>query len=110
MEHHHGILRKVSRLKNETLEEQCKQLLNVDEFDDYYESYQEMFESEFYKKYVIYNDMIYKVEAKQTDPYGDIFVANKNSDGTINFEVQYYNGGCGFSEAIDIALNNMSRK
>lgn len=41
---------------------------------------------------------------------GDVFQSNKNSDGTISFQVQYYNGGCGFSEALEYALSNMENK
>lgn len=50
--------------------------------------------------------MVYKVEKVHVDPYGDIFESSKNEDGTIDFEVKYYNGGCGFNEAIGYALEN----
>jgi len=107
MEHYSGILREIPKLENETLEEQCKRLLDVDEIDIHYESYKEMFEDKNYGEYVIYNDLVYEITSRKADPYDDIFVANKNSDGSISFEVQYYNGGCGYSDAIEIALSNI---
>ena len=37
----------------------------------------------------------------------DIFNAHDNGDGTIGYEVMYYNGGCSFNEAIEYALEDM---
>ena len=42
---------------------------------------------------------------KELDPDSSLFEAVLYSDGTIEFEVKYYNGGCGFSEAIDHAYD-----
>lgn len=50
--------------------------------------------------------LVYEVEEVKIDPYDDIFESSKNEDGSINFEVKYYNGGCGFNEAIVYALDN----
>lgn len=36
-----------------------------------------------------------------------LYTASKNTDGTISYEVMYYNGGCCFEEAISNALDNM---
>jgi len=67
----------------------------------------ESFYDEAYDDYVVVDDKIYKIiESNYVDPY-EIFKASKNDDGTINFIVSYYNGGCGFTEAIEEALNNM---
>tara|TARA_R110002049_G_scaffold143473_3_gene305578 strand:+ start:131 stop:400 length:270 start_codon:yes stop_codon:yes gene_type:complete len=49
--------------------------------------------------------LIFEVE-KEDHQYSDIFTSSKNDDGSINFEVKYYDGGCGFSEAIDYALKD----
>ena len=60
------------------------------------------------EKYIVTNDNIYKVVEKnnKTDEY-DIFNATQNLDGTIDYEVMYYNGGCSFNEAIEYALEAM---
>lgn len=106
--HYKGILIEMEKLKNETLENQCKRLLNNVELSDYCDTYQEMFEDEFYQQYFIFNNIIYKVDNKQDiDPDDSIFIANKNENGTIEFEVKYYNGGCSFNEALEEALENM---
>ena len=60
-----------------------------------------------YRKYVIYNGNIYRVDMKEYDPYANIGIAFKKDDGTIDFEVRYHNGGCSFSEAIEDALRKI---
>ena len=66
------------------------------ESDDIYDHYYEAIEID---------GMVYTVEKKDIEPYEDIFRSTKNEDGSIDFEVKYYNGGCGFNEAIDTALD-----
>ena len=109
MEHHIGTLTIVSRLENETLEEQCKRILNNVELSSYCNSYQEMIKDEYCQEYIIHNDVLYSIDFNMINPYGDIFNAYENSNGTINFEVQYYNGGCGFTEAVERALNSLKK-
>ena len=43
------------------------------------------------------------------DDYADIFNASKNEDGTIDFLLRYYNGGCSFNEALTTAINKMNK-
>ncbi len=62
-----------------------------DIFDHYYDA-------------VEIDGQVYTVEKKEIDHDADVFKSVKNDDGTIYFEVRYYNGGCSFNEAIDIAL------
>lgn len=35
-----------------------------------------------------------------------IMVANRKSDGSIDFLLSYYNGGCSFYEALALAIDN----
>lgn len=104
-----GILKPVDFLIGETLEERCKRIIGDVELEDYYDSYQEklMNDYDYYQKYIIHNDILYFVEKKNVDPDEDIFKANRNVDGTVDFEVKYYNGGCSFDEAIEEAFENM---
>ena len=60
----------------------------------------EYFYNEFYDEKIIIKGMIYDIE-KKSFCYDDIFSAVKN-----DFEVKYYNGGCGFQEAILRGLEN----
>lgn len=105
--HYRGTLTEVEKLENEILEKQCMRLLNNVELPSCYDSYQEMLEDEYYNHYVVHDDILYSINKKSIDLDQDIFNSHKNEDGSINFEVRYYNGGCGFDEAIEEALNNM---
>lgn len=59
-----------------------------------------------YEDAVLIDGLVYTVEKQSIDPWGDLFKSNQTADGTIDFEVKYYNGGCGFNEAIDYSLDN----
>ena len=56
---------------------------------------------------VLIDGKVYTVERTAYEDYDDIFEAERLSDGKISFHVKYYNGGCGFSEAIDESIKNM---
>lgn len=107
--HYKGILKKVERLEGESLEEQCKRLLENKELPSYFDSYQEYLTDLFYKSMVIHNDTIYKAEKEEIDPDNDIFNATLKDNGEIEFEVRYYNGGCSFDEAIEEAFKNIDK-
>lgn len=111
MVHYSGKLQLVDKLPNETLEEQCKRILakhNYFELDSYCDSWREMLYEELYERYVIANNTIYEVvEKKHRSIDEDIFEAHANLDGSIEYEVMYYNGGCSFNEAIEEALENL---
>lgn len=68
----------------------------------------EVFNDLYYEKAVVINGLVYEVEMTSTDPYQDIFISRQNDDESIDFEIKYYNGGCGFDEAIDYALGNIN--
>jgi len=108
MVHYKGRLKLVDKLPNETLEEQCKRLSGADEVTKYYDSYREILEDTMYKTYVINGNNIYEiVSKKEIEPDSDLFIMSDNKDGTYDYEVLYYNGGCSFTEAIEEAFENM---
>jgi len=73
--------------------------------------YEDFFDDDFCEKYIVDKGSVYEILSKEvTDADGDIYIANANSEGTIDYEVRYYNGGCGFSEAIEDALERMEKK
>lgn len=57
-------------------------------------------------EYVFVNERLYKFTRVQLDLDEDIYVAELNDDGSIDYEVKYYNGGGGFEDAIENALDN----
>ena len=111
MVHYTGKIVPVGKLPNETLEEQCKRILAKHNYLDlkiYCDSWQEMLCDEFYERYVVAGGEVYKVvEKNHKDMDEDIFNVHDNGDGTIDYEVMYYNGGCSFNEAIEYALEDM---
>jgi len=103
--HYKGTLTVVERLEGETLEEQCKRLMEGCELDSWNSSYQEQLMDDGYEKYVIHNDILYSVEKKDIGE-DDCFSIVERKDGTLEFDVMYYNGGCSFDEAIEYAFNS----
>lgn len=109
--HYKGKLIRADKLPNETLEEQCKRILELIgqctycEVDEFYTSYAEMLTDEYYQQYIIHRDDLYQIEYRSLDMDDGIFITKPIPYG-YEFEVKYYNGGCGFSEAIGYALNN----
>lgn len=105
--HYKGILKKVEKQDGETLEEQCKRLLENKELPSYCDSYEEYILDEYYREIVIHKGVIYRVEKEGVDPDGDFFNASIKENGEIEFEVRYYNGGCSFNEAIEEAIKKI---
>ena len=105
--HYRGTLKEVKRLEGENLSEQCKKLLGDKELPVYCDNYEEFILDEYYQKFTIQNGILYKIEKEEIDLDSDIFKASNGVNGEINFEVRYYNGGCGFDEAIEEALKNI---
>jgi len=67
----------------------------------------DMFEDHYYEKAIIVNGLVYEIKYSKVYDYEDIFTSSKNSDGSISFEVKYYNGGCCLGEAIEEALDSL---
>lgn len=115
-ETHFGKVKDITDV-TKTIEEQCKTLIqkqfseNNKNFDDIdysiYNSFKEWINDEYYEKYLIIKDKIYEILEDEELDESNIFIATKNEDNTINFFVQFYNGGCCLNEAIEMALKNM---
>ena len=75
----------------------------------YYDSDEEYFNDVFQEKAFQINGIVYEVETKElNDDY--IAISKHNDDGTIDFQVKFYNGGCSFNEAVEEALKNKESK
>lgn len=59
-----------------------------------------------YQEAILIDDIVYEVSKEELID-SDIFLASKNDDGSIDFQVKYYNGGCSFDEAIDESLKKL---
>lgn len=60
--------------------------------------------------FIVVDGDFYEILEKESQDDDDIFKAKKNDDGTINFTVKYYDGGCSFTEAIEDAIENMNKE
>lgn len=107
--HYKGVLKPVEKLGGETLEEQCRRVLSGKELPSYFDSYQEYLLDMNYMQMTIQDGILYAVERENVDPYTDIFNAQRQENGEIAFEVRYYNGGCGFDEAIEEAFTQLDK-
>lgn len=63
---------------------------------------------DFSDEYAILGDKLYKIVNKN-EFYDDIFQMSINDKDELEYLVSYYNGGCGFSEALENAYENMKK-
>lgn len=75
--------------------------------DEDSDSYIEILREEGYKEYVVIGDVIFRVQVDHKDPYEGIFQASKNDNGSYDFLVRYYDGGCSFDEVVKKAIQNI---
>ena len=112
--HFKGTMTEIIKLDNETLENQCKRILeekpSFEALEDYYDSHVEKLLDAYYQEYAIYEDILFSVVKYSIENDGEIFRIERNGNGTLNFEVRYYNGGCSFSEAIDYAFEDKKKE
>ena len=93
-----------------TIEEKCKHVvteLTVFKKEAYHHSYKDVLEDGGYRAYYIGDNEVYQIVNNESfEDDTSIFKAVQNNDGTIDYEVRFYNGGCGFNEALDYAMKN----
>jgi len=114
--HYKGKLVKVVFYRGETmidrmidlLDLECKVSCNsyhIDWSND--DEIKETFLEAFCDEYILAKGELYEItEKKEICPYDDLFKAKEIEDGVFEYEVKYYSGGCGFSEAIDTAMED----
>ena len=88
----------------------------ITEMPTYMDSWIEVFRDHFdgYNKnrdeYVIVGESVFKmIEHKETDDEDYFMNLTENSDGTISFHGQFYNGGTCFSEMIEEAVEKLNK-
>lgn len=74
------------------------------EIPNYYDCKTEYFNEEMTDQAIEVDGIVFTVDRSYYEDDSDIFESTKNEDGTIDFQVKYYNGGCGFGEALEDAL------
>lgn len=61
-------------------------------------------------KFAFVGDKLYEMMDYKDISDEDICDASRNSDGSISFVVRYYNGGCGFDEVLEDAVEELSKE
>lgn len=108
-----GKLKLLEKLNGETLEDQCKRVycerFNPDDeaLELCKDNFQQQLMDEGWETFVIYNGNLYEAISKKDLNSCDMFNISKAEDGTYDFSLSYYNGGCCFSEAIERAFRRM---
>lgn len=93
-----------------SVEETCKNMLNAEGFSElgeYYKSWTELFEDQYYREYFIYDDKIYKMDIEDNDEDLDWAKASKNDNDSISFDLMWNNGGADMGEVLTYALETM---
>ena len=115
MELKKGMLRLFPRIESETEKDYVLRFLKEKKLEvpDFYDPLSEDFDVDdlfsdlLYRKSVRYKGLIYDIVSVENIEDGDIFEASRVNDTDINFVIQFYNGGCSFSEAIKEALDKL---
>lgn len=110
-EHNIGKLTPVAKIEDgQTEEEFVKGYMigqGYTEVPTWCEDWHDYFRETFTEEKFYCNGVVYFVEYRNAE-YEDIFYAEKNADGSISFTTKFYNGGCGFDEALGYAMESMN--
>lgn len=81
------------------------------EFDDHYSNEVEQLCDDYYDEYFYYprTETLYKILSKtEHDLYEEIIkVETTNDPWVLEYELRYYNGGAGFTECLEEALDKL---
>lgn len=96
-------------LKGLTVEKKAEEIFEkLGGVENLYSSFADWLLYEMDKEYYVDGEKLYEIsDFKNIDSDDDIFQAKKQTDGSIDFNVRFYNGGCCLDEALEVALANM---
>lgn len=110
-ETHFGKLRRVDLEENQSIEDWCKMKCNEEgktELPSYFENWEELFRDAFYDKFFIVNGAIWETfEHTEVEEGDGVEIVQENSDGTLSFVMQFYNGGTCLSECIEDGIKRI---
>tara|TARA_R110000868_G_scaffold76573_2_gene220076 strand:- start:16918 stop:17280 length:363 start_codon:yes stop_codon:yes gene_type:complete len=113
-EHRIGKIREVVMPEGTTTNEFAGALLledGIKEIPDYYNDNLEYLTDELYEQFHYHrpSDTLYEIIEDMDYDDEEIIIATDNGDGTINFNLKFYNGGAGFGECLDEALGKLNK-
>lgn len=109
--HYRGIATKIDIQKGDTVLDLACRILKErhKEIASYYENALEClcnnYDEEFF--YHPKTNTLYKISHTQYEPDEEIIKAKLKDDGTIEYELRYYNGGAGFEECLEEAMDKL---
>jgi hypothetical protein len=111
-EYHIGKLVPVD-LQGLPLEKMCQKICQekgVIEISSLYESWEEQVKYDFYDQYYVVDGVIYSLQ-DHTEGSDESHFMNmrRESDGTIHFVTQFYNGGTCLSEMVEDGISRMNK-
>jgi len=79
------------------------------DFDDFFKDTLEQLSCDFYDEYFYHKKTktLYKITKESFNLEEEIIRADKKDDGTIEYELRYYNGGGGFEECLEEAFDKL---
>jgi hypothetical protein len=111
-ETHIGKLRKVDfqgKTREEWCEIKCREI-GKNEIASYNDNWTEELRDLGYEKYFFVNDDIWEAfDHISKDDSDDIYEITPNSDGTLSFVMQFYNGGTCLTECIEEELEKLNK-
>jgi len=79
------------------------------EISSYYDTALECLYDTFDEEYFYHStsETLFHITTEEVDTDDEIIRANYNSSGDIEYELRYYNGGAGFSECLEEAMDKL---
>lgn len=108
METHVGKFEKVN-LQGLSVEDWCASVCSFlgIPLDDYNKNYTDAFLDAFYREYIVVNHVLYRIVEDNEIGEDYISIIQPSSDGTYSYVLQFYNGGCGFFEALEEEISRL---
>lgn len=102
-----GKVVKVEPNEGETVEQMCERMLAGEQaFGD---TFLEKFSNKHYKKYIAYNGELYDLSgAKDVEEDGYLSQVLRNSDGSFDIALRFYNGGTCLQEMFEEAMAKLA--
>lgn len=82
--------------------------IEMSEKSEFADTWLETIYEDFYEKYAVIDNDIYRLNIIKESDYDDIFFATKNEiTDEIDFVCQFYNGSCSLGEALEEAIKDI---
>ena len=109
--HYRGIARKIYTDNGKTVIDKAQDILNTMgvEMDSFYDTPLDFLCEKYSEEYFFHQKTrsLFKISREELDPYEDIIRAKEIDKDVYEYELRYYNGGAGFEECLEEALDKI---